>query len=102
MNNITLYIVRHGQTARNTTDLIGQDAHEPLNETGVQQAKLLGKRFKDQGLVFDYVYCSTHLRARDTARIALGNDVRINYSDALIEYSPGDLSGKRRSEFYAD
>jgi broad specificity phosphatase PhoE len=116
MSNINLFVVRHGETARNRTDLIGQDPDEPLNETGKKQAHLLWRRFVDQKLTFDYAHCSTHLRARSTALIALGigtathrigelGDMKgesINYSDALIEYSPGDLRGKKRSEFYAD
>lgn len=98
------YFIRHGETERNVnSDLIGQSGTEPLNEKGKAQAILLGLRFKNDNLKFDYVYTSPYNRAVDTCTISCGDMLKSIPSttvSALRELDQGDGIGKSRKELY--
>ena len=104
-NNFNLYLVRHGQSAVNIQpDLMGQTAEVPLTFHGETQSAFLGLWFKDSHrehkTKFDLVYSSTHLRALNTAQIALKEmecEIPIILADDLREYSAGDWTGASRS-----
>lgn len=66
---MNLYIVRHGQTKLNAEHRIQGRNGEPLNETGINQAKALQEKFEKEGIVFDFVYSSPQERAVQTAEI---------------------------------
>jgi 2,3-bisphosphoglycerate-dependent phosphoglycerate mutase len=101
-----IFFIRHGQTERNINGrhLIGQSSTEPLNETGRNQAKLLGQRLKKDGIVLQDVYSSPYSRALETCKIALGeaytkeNQPTINIAEELREYSTGEATGKNRGD----
>lgn len=60
----TLVLVRHGQARP------FQPNSDSLSETGVQQAKLLGEYWREQGVTFDEVYSGALTRHRQTAEAA--------------------------------
>lgn len=60
-----------------------------LSSTGIQQAHELKKHVSDHS--FDAVYCSDFRRARQTAEIAFGEDVR--FDSRLREMSYGTHNG---------
>lgn len=99
-----LYIFRHGQTARNLhPELIGQSPTEPLSEMGVQQAQLLGKRIKNEGIKFEEIYSSPYKRAMETCHLALDvSGDHITVDDNLREYSTGDAQDKLRHELVTE
>ena len=84
-----IWITRHGQTALNKQKLMQGLTDEPLNETGIQQAKEARKKIGD--IHFDAVYASPLQRAIQTASI-IGNvdqkDVKID--SRIIEVDFGD------------
>ncbi|HMD49544.1 MAG TPA: histidine phosphatase family protein [Bryobacteraceae bacterium] len=60
----TLVLVRHGQARP------FQPNSDSLSQTGVQQAKLLGEYWREQGVTFDEVYSGALTRHRQTAEAA--------------------------------
>lgn len=107
MDNITLYLIRHGESVRNTQpDLIGQDAEEPLSKHGETQAKMLGRHFAVKGIEFNKVFYSPYKRARDTWKIAsehFENPDKFGVSvNEFREYSAGDMKDKSRKEIYGN
>lgn len=104
MKKINIHLIRHGESVLNKLDVIGQKPDTALSKTGREQSELLGARFKQDKMNFDRIFCSTYTRARDTATISLSKDEtkKIEYTDSLIEYSPGDWNGMQRSKLYSD
>ncbi|KAL0240811.1 hypothetical protein GEMRC1_006047 [Eukaryota sp. GEM-RC1] len=80
--------------------IAGRQAETPLSELGLHQSQLLGDRLRE--LSNFHVYCSPLLRARETARISLGDDLYKNATivSELQEFTNGDWDGRRRSEVY--
>ncbi len=62
-----IYIIRHGQTELNITNVLQGRSNHPLNETGIRQAEEAAERLKD--ISFDVVYSSPLIRAVRTAEI---------------------------------
>jgi broad specificity phosphatase PhoE len=107
MKNINIYLIRHGESAANANspDQIGQDNDTELTDRGIAQAEALGRRFIAKDIRFYSIYSSTYLRAKQTAKIVknvIGYPQPINYTDEIVEYNPGDLKGKTRSQIYTD
>lgn len=97
-----IFLIRHGQTDKNNTDLIGQDVHEKLNATGKLQAESLGK-YLNQRIKFDKIFCSSYTRAQDTCKIVIDqfiDPLPFTVVDELKEYNSGSLKGKKRSIIY--
>ncbi len=67
---MNIYITRHGQTNLNKQKLMQGLTDEPLNETGIQQAREARETIND--ITFDAVYASPLDRAITTASI-IGN-----------------------------
>jgi len=61
---------------------------EPLNENGIEQAKILQKEFEDNGILFNYVYSSPQERAIQTAKISSNKNPVID--DRLDVYDMGE------------
>jgi broad specificity phosphatase PhoE len=107
MHNINIYLCRHGQSEGNTVipDVIGQPSSSPLTKTGIEQAKLLGKRFAKEGIKFDRCNSSSFIRAAETTRLVMSE---IDHKDPLyvynelVEYNPGTWRGKVRTEVFSD
>ncbi|CAF0793056.1 unnamed protein product [Adineta ricciae] len=106
-SRVRLIFIRHGQSEANKVfELIcGQSISSELSSLGREQAILLGKRLKYQKLNFDYILCSTAMRAKQTAELALKlTDMDLSklvLSDALLEQSQGDWEGKNRYLCYS-
>lgn len=67
---LTVYVVRHGQTDWNREGRIQGGTDNPLNATGREQAQALGRTLADVRI--DAVYSSSHQRARQTAAVFEG------------------------------
>lgn len=69
----TLIIARHGNTfgVNDTPTRVGKHTDLPLVETGITQAKAMGRYLKQHDLIPDVVYSSTLQRTRQTAEHAL-------------------------------
>jgi phosphohistidine phosphatase len=65
----TLLILRHAKSSWKDPSL--QDHDRPLNKRGKRDAPRMGRFMRHEDLVPDVVLCSTAVRARSTARLAL-------------------------------
>lgn len=74
-----IYVTRHGQTNLNKQKLMQGLTDEPLNETGIEQAKEAAKNVAD--IKFDAVYASPLDRAITTASI-IGH---VDKKDVIID-----------------
>lgn len=63
----SIYFMRHGETDLNREGRLQGQIDQPLNETGIRQARQAGDAFAARGLRFDRVYSSPLSRAVDTA-----------------------------------
>ena len=91
---MNIFIVRHGQTDYNINGRYGGRIDVPLNETGINEARILKEKLA--GIKFDKVYSSPLVRAYKTARII--TDEEIVTDERIIERSNGDLEGRLKSE----
>lgn len=83
-----IWLVRHGQTNLNKQKVMQGRTDEPLNETGIAQAKAARQRIGD--IQFDAVYASPLSRAVTTGAIVGGVDKSdIIIDERLIEVSFG-------------
>ncbi len=64
---LELVLARHGQSYTNLDRAFGPDSE--LTDLGREQAARLGRWLAEQGYAFTAFYCSTLLRARQTAEI---------------------------------
>lgn len=103
MNDINIYLCRHGESeanAKSQDHIIGQDNDSKLTEKGKSQAFFLGKRLLKQKIDFDFIWSSVYDRAKETAEIVcetIGYKKELLLSSAIVEYNPGDWKGKNRS-----
>jgi len=58
---VRVYFVRHGETDANRAGIIQGQMNTPLNDRGVQQAKLVGEALRT--ISFDNAYSSDLVRA---------------------------------------
>ena len=72
----------------------------PLSPRGRAQAQLLGNRLK--ALRLQAVYSSDAERALETARLSLGEDVRVEISREIRELSLGEWEGRLISDLRAE
>lgn len=107
-----LYMIRHGQTDWNRQHLLQGWTDIPLNENGRTLAAKTAGGLKD--IPFDRVYTSPLIRAKETARLALGGrDIPTIEDRRIIEvgfgklegfswsHDPESADGKRIREFFA-
>lgn len=91
-----LYLIRHGRTDWNDKRKLQGWTDVPLNEEGKRMAEAAAKEYAD--VHFDVCYCSTLVRARETAEILLkGRDIPIYYDERLKEMGFGIYEGYERS-----
>ena len=102
-----IWLTRHGQTNYNKQKLMQGLTDEPLNETGIRQAKQAREKIGD--IHFDAIYASSLDRAITTASI-IGNieKEKVIVDDRIIEVNFGKyelhhyyLLGLRFSLFWA-
>jgi broad specificity phosphatase PhoE len=87
---LTVYVVRHGQTDWNLQGRIQGGTDNPLNATGREQAATLGRTLA--AVRIDAVYTSSHQRARQTADVFEGR-APIRPMDELRERFFGKFEG---------
>lgn len=92
-----LIIARHGNTfgPGDTVTYVGGRTDLPLVESGIEQAKALGRYLRDNRLIPDVVYSSNLQRTQETARIAIKESGVTNPVFALdifneIDYGPDE------------
>ncbi|MAU56072.1 MAG: hypothetical protein CL899_03915 [Dehalococcoidia bacterium] len=104
LNTRNIFFIRHGQSESNThTELAaGPNYDSPLTELGKQQAKELGKRFKNENITFDLLFTSELSRAIETSEIFLASssndEIKIKRSKQLNELQIPGWRGKKRVE----
>ncbi|MBI2129677.1 histidine phosphatase family protein [Candidatus Woesearchaeota archaeon] len=92
-----LIIVRHGETEENTKGITQGHKHGKLTKTGIEQARKLALRLKDEKI--DCIYSSDLQRAKDTTEeIAKFHKAPIHYTSELREQHPGVFEGRPREE----
>ena len=95
MEEITLYILRHGETDMNVRGRLQGILDAPLNKNGVRAATLTGRALRD--VEFHRVISSPLIRAVETARLILaegGRDLPIETDPRLGEISFGEWEGR--------
>lgn len=89
----SIYLVRHGQTAWNKSEVFRGRADVPLNERGMREAELAAEYFR--GIKVDAVYASPISRAMQTAeKIAGVCGVRVLSLPGITDMSFGDWEGR--------
>ncbi len=89
-----VYIIRHGQTDRNRSNVLQGRSDTPLNEAGRAEAKAAGRYFASRGIRFSTCYSSPLDRAVETASLAGGfawKDILLD--DRLLEMDYGPYEG---------
>ena len=87
-----LYIIRHGQTAKNKAMVLQGRSDVPLNDAGRQQAEDVRDRLNSAGIRFDRVYTSPLIRTVQTAEI-IAPGVEQIVDSRLIEMDYGPYEG---------
>ena len=94
-----IVVIRHGTTDWNDKNLAQGSTDNPLNERGMEQARITGKRLRGMGIT--KIYSSPLIRARQTSQIIaqeLEQEVPIIYEPALREQDFGIFEGVLRSD----
>lgn len=93
MYDMTVYLIRHGETDYNKQKQLQGRSNISLNAYGRELAERTGRALQD--ISFDYVYSSPLDRAMETAKLLLGDkDVPIFSEERIIEISFGEHEGK--------
>jgi broad specificity phosphatase PhoE len=100
IGQMSLYLIRHGETALNVARVF-QPADTPLNERGVAQAEALARRL--QAMDVTAILSSDLPRARRTAEaIAAVTGLPIEFTALLHERNFGDWRGRPHDGIAAD
>ena len=93
-----LIITRHGQTIENKEGIIQGHLPGKLSEEGIEQAKKLALRLKDENI--DFAFSSDLARSSDTAKeiMKFHKNIPIEFTKELRERFLGEIQGKKRSE----
>lgn len=84
----TLLIIRHAKSDHSNPTLA--DFDRPLNERGIEEAKILGKALRKAGLFPEWIYSSPAKRALSTAELILKKKQKI--VQIAEELYPGSVS----------
>lgn len=88
-----IYFIRHGETDYNKQKIMQGWLDIPLNETGLEQARIAKENLKN--LKIDEIYSSPLKRAYKTAEIINENfNLKIKADDRLKEIFGGERQGK--------
>ena len=102
MKNISLILVRHGQSEWNEKNLFTGWENPGLTEKGANEAKNAGMLINNLNIKFDHLFTSVLDRAKLTGTIILENinqkDMDIIENKALNERFYGDLQGLNKDE----
>lgn len=106
MTKTTIGLLRHGQTNWNIDFRLQGVTDIPLNETGIEQARIAGSVLADsyvEGQRWDLILTSPLSRARDTA-VMVGEAIGIqgvSVEELLLERSFGEAEGLSHEEWKA-
>jgi broad specificity phosphatase PhoE len=93
----SIYLVRHGQTAWNKEEIFRGRTDIPLDETGLKQAELVGKYFKEMEI--HGIFSSSLSRAWQTAaKIAELHNLKVQPLEGLLDMSFGNWEGRPHQE----
>jgi broad specificity phosphatase PhoE len=96
-----VYLARHGQTAYNLEGRFQGQLPVPLDDTGRSQAAELAERAAERG--FKALWCSTLLRAQETAEIVAARIGLESKEDArLMETDAGDWTDRPFGDVQAE
>ncbi len=101
---LNIYLIRHAESDINLKpDIVwGCMPESPLTPLGKFQARALGKYFQKMGVSLDYVFTSSAVRAKDTAKLACEElgipSQKILLSEGLLGISRGAWEGKPREK----
>ena len=95
-----IYLLRHGLSEGNLEGYFQGRLDPPLAELGRSQALAAGNWLLEQGTQVDVLYTSPLKRAYQTAEIVAGRlkPGKMQADENLMEYSGGELEGKRKEE----
>jgi broad specificity phosphatase PhoE len=96
-----IYAIRHGLSLANLQGVIQGHSDTGLADSGIAQAKLLGKYFNREGIHPDVIYTSPLQRAFNTASLIaenLDNKPDVVPQNGLMEINVGKLSGVSMEE----
>jgi broad specificity phosphatase PhoE len=94
---VEIILTRHGETDWNLNEVFRGRIDVELNETGIEQAELLGKYLSD--LKVDFIYSSPLKRAVKTAgAIARYQNLEVNIVQNLVDFDFGEWQGLSRQE----
>lgn len=94
-----LILLRHAQSVGNAKGILQGQSDFPLNETGVQQAKALARRWIKEQRHFDCIISSPLSRARQTAEIiAAALEAPLRLDENWMERNNGQIAGLRPEE----
>lgn len=89
-----IYVVRHGQTDLNKEGRLQGRQGLPLNEYGVEQARVLREYLKD--IKFHYIFSSPQERAIQTAELATG--IKAKVDTRLDVFNLGEADRLKKGE----
>lgn len=90
---MSIYVIRHGQTDYNVKNVYQGQKDIHLNETGIEQAKEVAKKFENMHV--DVILVSPLSRAKETAKyVSEVTGVLPIVEEGLIERSFGDMEGR--------
>ena len=94
-----LILTRHGETEENKLGIMQGHLHGRLSEEGINQAKKLALRLKDEKI--DFIFSSDLARVADTAKeIAKFHlDAPLKFVEDLRERNLGEFQGMKKSDF---
>lgn len=94
--NTTIYLVRHAEVENPQKIEYMRLPGFGLSRWGRRQARMLAAFFADKDI--SHIYASPLLRTKETAKIIAGEDLRINYSNELLEANYKKWQGIKRSD----
>ncbi|PNY81494.1 histidine phosphatase family protein [Deinococcus koreensis] len=99
MTSLHLTFLRHGRSRADDENVHEGSYDSPLSAEGRAQAAALAAYWQAHPPQFDRAYCSTLLRAHETATIVTGAiGVPLTPTDLLREWDNGPLAGMNREE----
>ncbi len=88
-----IWIIRHGETAKNREKRLQGRSDTPLNRQGIAQARKAAAFLAEQDIRFTAVWSSPLSRAVETARLVAGAQAEIRVDDRLLEMDYGPYEG---------
>lgn len=82
-----IYVIRHGETNINLENKINALNDDDLNETGIAQAKEVGKKLEK--IDYDFIIASPLSRTRHIAELLNLENKKIIYDNRLVERDAG-------------